>query len=165
MSTPFQLIWSDVSNNILTTSGFPIGFPGTSSQAQQLQVKSNASSLQTFETLKNVALFLTGDAADVNVVQNIWPFLGGISKPELNGGYDISFDFGRTYVRFDSTHGLEADPNTWINLPAESIGSQGADGTLGAFDTAHLLVRVVVPPGAIQFQLLNVSLGIDFDVI
>ncbi len=165
MSVPFQLVWSDVSNNILTQQWFPIGFPATTSQPQQLQVRSNAAALSTFETLTGVTFFLTGDPIDVDTVQNIWPTLGGLTKPELNGGLDISFDFGRTYIRFDSTHGVEGIPNTWIPMPIEAVGSQGAAETLGAFDTAHLIVRYVIPPGAIQYKQLDIRLALDFDII
>lgn len=165
MSTPFQLIWSDVSNNILTTQAFPIGFPGTVSIPHLLQVRSNAAALQTFETLTGVRFFLTGDPNDINTVQNIWPSLGGPSKPELNGGVDISFDFGQTYIRFDATNGVENEPSTWILLPIEAVGAQGAAQTLGAFDTAHLILRYIVPPGAAQFKKLDVRLAMDFDIL
>jgi hypothetical protein len=165
MSVPFQLLWTDASNNVLPIDWFPISFPGTVSSPIQVQVRSNAGALQTYETLTNVKFFLTGDPDDVNTVQNIWPFLGSVSKPELNGGYEISFDFGRTYTRFSTTMGLETDPSTWIPLPVEAVGSQGTDQTLGAFDTAHLIVRVVVPPGATQFKALDIRLGLDFDII
>lgn len=165
MSQPFQLVWSDISNNILTQTWFPIGFPGSSSAPLQLQVRSNAADLGTFETLTGVKFYLTGDPTDVNTVQTIWPSLGGTQRPELNGGLDISFDFGRSYIRFDTTHGLLTDQNTWIPLPAEAIGLQGADETIGAFDTAHLLVRVVIPPGATQFKKLDIKLALDFDII
>lgn len=165
MSIPFQLIWTDVSGNNLSQSWFPIGFPNTSSPSQQLQVKSNAITLGTFETLTNVKVFLTGNGDDLQAVQNEWPVLGGAIKPELNGGYDVSFDFGRTYTRFDSQHGLETDPNTWITLPQQAIGVQGVDGVLGAFDIAHLLVRVIVPPGATEYRKLDIRLALDFDII
>lgn len=165
MSVPFQLVWSDVSNNILTAQWFPIGFPATVSVPEQLQVRSNATALQTFETLTGVKFFLTGDPTDVDTVQNIWPSLGGSNKPELNGGLDISFDFGRTYTRFDSTHGVENSPSTWIALPVEAVGTQGTEQTLGAFDTAHLILRYTIPPGAVQFKLLDIRLALDFDII
>lgn len=164
-TTPFQLIWSDYSGNQLSQAGFPVGFPGTVSIAQQIKVTSNAIQLQTFETLVGVKFFLTGDANDINTVQNIWPTLGGLNEPELNGGFDVSFDFGSTYIRFDSTHGLQSDPSTWISLPAEAVGLQGVDETLGAFDTAYLIIRYVIPPQATQFGVLNVNLGMDFDII
>ena len=165
MSTPFQLIWTDVSNNVLGADWFPIGFPGTTSTPLQIQVKSNAAALQTYEILQNVKFFLTGDSNDVNTVQNIWPGLGGPSRPDLNGGYEISFDFGRTYVRFDSTVGVEANASKLLPLPVEAVGAQGLDETLGPFDVAHLILRVVVPPGATQYKALDVRLGMDFDII
>ncbi|HVI40920.1 MAG TPA: hypothetical protein VM577_09690, partial [Anaerovoracaceae bacterium] len=157
--------WKDVSNNVLEQAWFPIGFPNTTSKPQQLQVSSNAASLQTFETLTDVKLFLTGNTDDLQVVQSVWPNLGGPTRPELNGGYEISFDFGRTFIRFDTSHGLESDPLTWIPLPVEAVGVQGRAGTLGAFDAAHLIVRVIVPPGAVDYRKLDVKLAMDFDII
>jgi hypothetical protein len=165
MSTPFSLIWSDVSNNVLTKSWFPIGFPGTNSPPLQLQVGTNTTSLSTFNTLIDVAFYLTGDITDIDTIQNEWPTLGGSTRPELSGGLDISFDFGSTYIRFDSTHGVESDPTTWITLPAEAVGIQGADGILGAFDLAHLLVRVVVPPNVTEFKKFDIRLALGFDII
>ncbi len=166
MSTaPFQLIWTDESNNVLTEQAFPIGFPGTTSVPEQLQVHTNAATLQTYETLTGVKFFLTGDADDLNIIQNIWPSLGGSTRPELNGGLDISFDFGQTYTRFDSTHGLETDPSSWIPLPAEAVGAQGTDETLDAFSTAHFILRYVIPPGATQFEKFDIRLALDFDII
>lgn len=165
MSIPFQLVWRDLSNNALTQAAFPIGFSNTTSIAQQVQVSSNAITLQTFETLANVSLYLTGNANDINTVQNIWPTLGPTNRPDLNGGFDISFNLGRTYTRFDQNHGLESNPATWIPLPIDAVGSQGSASTLGAFDTAHFLIRVVIPPGATQFGQLDIRLALDFDII
>lgn len=172
MPIPFQIIWSDESRNEIRGPNIPnglvwlpIAFPGTTSETQFLQFRSNAQELQTYELLSDVKFFLTGNKDDVNIVQNVWTSYGNASKPELNGGFEISFDFGRTFIRFDSGVGVETDPNTWILLPATAVGSQGVDGILGAFDIARLLTRYVVPPGATQFQTLDLRLGIDFDII
>lgn len=165
MSTPFSLIWTDEFNNTLTTESFAICFPGNTSQAQQIQIRSNTAALFTFETLINVAFYLTGDADDINTVQNIWPTIGGTSNYQLKGGLDISFDFGRTYIRFDQTHGVKGDSSTWIPLPAEAVGYGAIAKTIGAFDTAHFLLRYVIPPNAAQFGKLNVALSIGFDII
>lgn len=165
MANPFQLLWYDGSGNILPSARFPIAFPGVTSPPQLIQLRTNAIALQTYETLQSMAFFLVGDSDDINIVQNIWPSLGNSSQVGLNGGYDISFDSGRTFVRFDSTHGLLSDPSSWIPMPAKAIGSQGLDGVLGAFDTAHLILRVVVPPGATQYQSFNMKLGVSFDIV
>lgn len=165
MAAPFQIIWLDGSGNPLPAAVFPIAFPGTTTPPQLVQMRSNAANLQTYETLEGVSFFLAGDPDDLNTVQNIWPTMGNASQSGLNGGYEISFDSGRTFVRFDATHGVRANQSTWISLPAEAIGSQGIDGVLGAFDTAHLIVRAVVPPGAIQFQSFSIQLGAGFDVV
>jgi hypothetical protein len=166
MSTsPFQLVWSNSFNIPITTAGFPVGFPGTTSTANLLEVASNAIAMGTFESLVGVGFFLVGDADDINTVQFVWPTLGGVSQPQLNGGVDISFDSGQTYTRFDPTNGVQANPSTWISLPAIAVGSQGAAETIGAFDIAHFIVRYVIPPGATQFGILNISLGLGFDIL
>lgn len=165
MADPFQIIWLDGSGNPLPAAVFPIQFPGTTTPPQLVQMRTNAAHLQTYETLEGVAFFLVGDTDDLNIVQNVWPTLGGSSQSGLNGGYEISFDSGRTFVRFDATHGVQSDKSTWITLPAEAIGSQGIIGTLGAFDTAHLIVRAVVPPGATDFRSFAIQLGAGFDII
>lgn len=172
MPSPFQIIWSDDSGNEIKGPDIPnglvwlpIGFPSTTSGIQSLQIHSNAQILQTYEVLSGVKFFLTGTPADVNIVQNIWPYYGDTTKPELNGGFEISFDFGRTYIRFSQSVGLASDSSTWVLLPASSIGTQGVDGILGAFDIARVITRYVIPPGANQFQSLDIHLGIDFDII
>jgi hypothetical protein len=166
MSTPpFQLIWSNSFNVPITAAGFPVSFPGTTSTAQLLEVATNAITLQTYESLVQVGFFLVGDADDINTVQFVWPTLGGATKPQLNGGVDISFDSGQTYTRFDPTHGVQSNPSTWIPLPAISVGAQGTDETIGAFDISHFIVRYVIPPGATQFGILNISLGLGFDIL
>lgn len=162
---PFLILWKDEFDNPVTQAIFPIGFPGTSSLPQQLQVQSNSATLGTFETLMGVKFFLTGDAEDINTVQNIWPFLGGSVNPQLSGGVDISFDFGQTFTRFDSNHGVEGNPSTWVLLPAEAVGIQGVAGVIGAFDLAHFIIRYVIPPEATQFGKLNVLISMGFDII
>lgn len=164
-TTPFQLMWSNNSDVQITTAGFPVAFPGTSSVAQQLQVRSNAMQLQTFETLEGVGFFLVGDTDDVNIIQNVWPAFGGTNEPQLSGGLDISFDNGQTYTRFDSTHGVKENSETWILLPQVSVGTQGTAATLGAFDTSHFIIRYVIPPGANQYGVFNISIGMGFDII
>ena len=86
--------------------------------------------------------YLTGDADDLTLVQKTWPNLGfayNPPRPELNGGFQISFD-GINWTTFsikDPTltgsvgAGDQNDPTTWILLPASSIGVNGQDGTLG----------------------------------
>lgn len=172
MPTPFQIIWSDNSGNEIRGPNIPngavwlpIGFPTTTSQIQSLQFRSNAQDLQTYEVLSNVNFYLTGNPNDVNTVQNIWTNYGGPTKPELNGGFEISFDFGRTYIRFNSNIGVESNPATWILLPTEAVGAQGIVGILGPFDIGRVIVRYIIPPAADQYQTFNISLGIDFDVI
>lgn len=168
---PFELIWSDASGNEIKGPDlpagnymFPVSFPGTTSASTQIQVRSNSSILLTYETLTNVKFYLTGSAADVTTVQQVWPNVSA-TQLQLNGGFEISFDFGRTYIRFDSNNGVKASPNTWVQLPAEAIGLQGSDGKLGAFDSATMFIRFVVPPSATQYKVLDIKLGVDFDII
>lgn len=168
---PFQVFWTDASGNEIKgpdnptgTYMFPVVFPGTSSLATQIQMRTNARDLQSYETVQNVSFYLSGNATDVNTVQNVWPVISS-SQSQLNGGFDISFDFGRTYIRFNNTTGVLGDPSSWILLPAEAIGSQGVDGQLGAFDSATMIIRLVIPPSATEYKILNIELGVDFDVI
>jgi hypothetical protein len=164
-TTPFQLLWSNSSNSPISSAGFPVGFPGTTSVAQALEVASNALVLKTYESLTGVGFFLVGDTDDINTVQYVWPTIGGTNQPELNGGVDISFDLGQTYTRFDPNNGVQSDSSTWISLPVSAIGSQGTAGTIGAFDTAHFIIRYVIPPSANQYGVLNISLGMGFDIL
>jgi len=164
MANPFEILWSDGSGNPITNAWFPVGFPGTSSEAKGIQMTTNAISLQTFESLQDVQLFLTGDADSLEIVQNQWPVISS-TNTGLNGGYDISFDNGQTYTRFTPTAGLVSNPSTWITVPATAIGSGAIDGQLSAFDTAHFLLRVVVPPSATNFQVFNVVLSANFNIL
>lgn len=165
MSKPFAIVWTDEFNNVLTTEAFAISFPATTSQPQQIQVASNAASLQTYETLIDVAFFLTGDPDDINIIQSIWPTIGGDSNTQLNGGAEISFDSGQTFIRFDVSHGKKEDSTTWIPLPAAAIGFGAVEQTLGPFDRGHLIFRYVIPPGATQFKKFNITLSMGFDIL
>jgi hypothetical protein len=141
---------------------FPVSFPGRYSDALLITLRSSARDSHTFETLNNVKLFLLG--SDVPVVQKQWPVLDA-TRPEMNGGFEISFDNGRNYIRFDANNGLETNPATWITIPASAIGLDGADGILGPFDQAHFLVRYKVPPQVTLFKVLDIRLAASFDVV
>lgn len=143
---------------------FPVTFPGRFSEAKKVTLRSSARDSNTLETLTNVKLFLTGDADDLQIVQSIWPAMDA-DRPELNGGLEISFDEGRTYTRFSSAVGLQSNSGTWITLPASAIGLNGTDGKLGPFDQAHMLLRYKIPPGADQYRVFDVRLGVSFDVV
>lgn len=142
----------------------PISFPGSIGMQQAITLSTSALQDGTFDTLQGVKLYLTGDPDDVNTVQMIWPYLNN-QRQDLNGGLEISFDNWVSVTRFDKYNGNFADPSTWIVLPAKSIGLYGIDGTLGAFDTAHIMIRYTVPPGADQNQVMNIWLEADFDVV
>lgn len=144
---------------------YPIGFPAITTDAQAITLRSSARDTHTFENLTNLKLYLTG--SDVSVVQESWPYLGDAftpARPELNGGFQISFDGGRNYITFDKQHGYEQDPSTWIQVPGIAIGLNGADGVLGAFDDAHFLVRYKIPSLAATFKVLDLQLIPDFDI-
>lgn len=144
---------------------YPIGFPAGTTDAQLISLRSSARDTHTFERLTNLRLYLTG--SDVSIVQESWPYLGNTfspARPELNGGFLISFDGGRNYITFDKTHGYESDPTTWIQVPALAIGLNGIDGVLGAFDDAQFLVRYKIPSLASSFKVLDIQLVPDFDI-
>jgi hypothetical protein len=83
----------------------------------------------------------------------------------VTGGVEISFDNGLTWNRFSNTVGLARTPSTWLVLPQEAVGSVGTAGQIGAFDTAHMLVRYVIPPSVTLTKILDVQLQIDCDVV
>ena len=146
---------------------FPVGFPGTVGTPQVLTLQSSASAQGSLETFKNVRFYLTGDPDDLALVQGLWPVLGNAYSParaDLNGGFEISFD-GSNYTRFSNTVGLQSDPSTWLTLPAIAIGSNGADGVLGAYDTAQIFVRYNVPSVANIFKIFNIQLAVDADIV
>ena len=146
---------------------FPVGFPGKVSPVQSLTLQSSASAQGSLETFKSVKLYLTGDPADLAMVQGSWPSLGNAFTParaDLNGGFEISFD-GANYTRFSNTVGLASDPTTWITLPAIATGSSGADGVLGAYDTAQIFVRYVIPPSVTTYKTLGIQLAVDADIL
>jgi hypothetical protein len=173
--TPSYLIWSQ-NGTILRgyQSGawvngslvYPIAFQGSASATESITLQSSAASGGSLETFRNVKLYLTGDPGDIAVVQGVWPYFGNAyspPRPEMNGGFEISFD-GSTFIRFSKEVGYEADPNTWITLPALSMGQGGADGVLGAFQAAQIYVRYTVPSVASVYKTLNIQLAVDCDI-
>lgn len=147
---------------------YPVSFPGSLSIPQVATLRSSARATNTLETLSGVKLYLTGNTSDLSIVQGQWPYLGNSftpSRPELNGGMEISFDGGRSYTRFSNEVGLEATSATWITLPAVSVGLNGIAGQLGPFDQAHFLLRFNIPQGATLYKVPDVRLAADFDII
>jgi hypothetical protein len=175
MAAPFYLIWK--SNSVLLAGyntpmwldgelTFPIIFPGTTTAAQNLALSSSAATNQTFETLINVAFYLSG--TDVPVVQGQWPYLldaYGNSTSVVTGGFEISFNNGLTWSRFSNEVGLGDSPSTWLPLPQEAVGSVGTAGQIGAFDTAHMLVRYVIPPAVSLTKVLDIRLEVGCEVV
>jgi hypothetical protein len=133
-----------------------ISFPNTQTAPINVRVSSSARQNSTFDTLRQVRFYLTGDPGQLATVQGLWPTQGG--------GLQISFDGGRTYNTFSTVYGYEADPATWVLLPAESIGLNGSNGVLGAFDSANILLRYMIPELATQYQVYDIALTADFDV-
>lgn len=145
---------------------FPIAFPGGPSATETITLQSSSSAEGTLETFRDVKLYLTGDPADIAVVQGLWPYIGDAyipSRDEMNGGLEISFD-GSNFLRFSKEVGYEADPSTWITLPAMSIGQNGQNGVLGAYDTAEFYVRYIIPTVASVYKTLNIQLAADADI-
>jgi hypothetical protein len=174
----FYLIWQqngvtltgkDSSGNYINNAlVFNINYPGNLTEAQNISVSSSAQTENTFNTLTNVGIYLTGDPVSLEIVQQLWPTLGNGYYPvraDLNGGFQISFDGGSNYTTFDPSTGVEGQPNTYITLPALAVGINGETGTLGAFDVANFIIRLIIPPGAVEYQQLNIALALDFDII
>lgn len=166
MAPGFFLIWSRNFSVLVGKNGneflqkpaiHGISFPGNSTNPISINVKSSASQNHTFETLKNVQLYITGPASQIKTIQLDWPALGG--------GLQISFDEGKTYNTFTTTYGYYADSSTWVTLPAIAVGLNGIAGTLGPFDSASMLLRYVIPEGATQLSVFELALTADFDVI
>lgn len=134
-----------------------ITFPNNQTIPVNITLASSARDLQTFDIFTNVRLYLTGDSTQIATIQGVWPTQGG--------GLFISYDGGRTFVPFTTTYGYEADPTTWVLLPAAAVGLNGMDGILGPFDSANLVLKYVIPEQATQYQIYNIALTADFDVL
>ena len=156
----FQLQWENTTVAITAPVYFDVTYSGRTSDSLELSFSSPAILLGTTEVLSSVKLYL--DGPDVDVL-NSWTYIS--SKVNLNGGVEISFDDGRVWTRFSPTVGNKAMPSTWVTLPGEAIGSLGVDGTLNPFDTATILLRLVVPPGFTDYRILAFYIGVDYDVI
>jgi hypothetical protein len=178
MASSFYLIWEqpDITlRGYAATTGwvdgglsFPVCFPQRYSEAKIVTLRSSARDSGTLETLKSVKFYLTGNATDLIQVQETWPYYGSSFSPnrvELNGGFEISFDEGRTYTRFSKTAGYASDPSTWISLPASAVGLNGIAGQLGPYDRARIYMRYRVPQQATNYKLLDVRLAVDFDIV
>jgi hypothetical protein len=133
-----------------------ITFPTQSTVPINVRMSSSSHDLGTFDTFRNVKLYLTGAANQIAIVQGLWPTQGG--------GLLISYDGGKTYTPFTTTYGYEADPTTWVLLPAVAVGLGGHDGILGPFDSANLVLKYVIPEQATQYDIYDVQLTADFDV-
>ncbi len=166
LSTPqFYLVWTqgtsvligDVNGVFQQNEAVQgISFPNNSTIPLNVRMASCAREIQSFDTLINVRLYLTGDPTEIATVQTIWPPLGG--------GLFISYDGGKTYTPFTTTYGYVNDPTTWVLLPATAIGLNGVQGTLGPFDSANFILKYVIPEQATQYQIYDISLTADFDV-
>jgi hypothetical protein len=133
-----------------------ITFPSHETTPVNVRMSSSSHDLQTFDTFRNVKLYLTGDPKQIAVVQGVWPTQGG--------GLFISYDGGKTYTAFSTTYGYEAAPSTWVLLPAVAVGLNGLNGVLGPFDSANLVLKYVIPEQATQYDIYNIQLTADFDV-
>lgn len=140
---------------------YPISFPSSVTDPQNISLQSSSLISNKNYVLKNVYLYLIGE--DANTIQNIWPYLGGSTRPELNGGLEISFD-GINWTRFNHTTGLKSARNTWLLLSSESTGN-AQDGVLGPLDVANLMIRYIIPYEITLYKVLDVSLGINFEVV
>lgn len=174
-----NLVWRNDAGTVLKNDAmdgslvFAATFPGVTGKAQKLLLSTPAVSDGTYASLRNVQVFLSGDAGQIDTLLNVWPNYSLRSTPnraELNGGIEVSFDRGYSFRRLgalpDGTRsGFPDDPSTWITLPRACILPGSSDGILGPFDLATLFVRYVVPPLADQFQIFDVRLEAAFDVV
>ena len=143
---------------------YPINYPGGITPPQSVSLQSSSLANNQNYVLQNIYLYLTGE--DANTVQTVWPYLGNTSipvRPELSGGFEISFD-GISWTRFNSSIGVQNNRETWLLLSSESTGN-GVDGQLGPLDVANIMLRYVIPPGITLYKVLDVSLGINFEVV
>jgi len=153
---------------VLTGLSLPVSFPGTTTQGTAITMTSSSVDLHTLETFTNVRFYLGGDTDQLAFIQGpsnnseVIPWTENITSP---GGVQISFDGGKTFTLFDQTHGYIGDPSTWIILPEIAVGTGGADGVLGPYDMASMIVQVTIPELADQLQMISVNLNVDFDVI
>ncbi len=171
---PLNLIWT-LNGNSISSLPFPIAFPGVMGAAQELTLRTSAAEDLTYLNLTGVQFFLDGDADELNTLLYEWPYYGSqpgaIPQPSLNGGIEVSFDNGVTFQRFCRSRfvlpglGDPADPTTWLTLPSAAIFPSDADGNLGAFATASMLLRYNVPAQANQYQIFDVRLEAAFDVV
>jgi hypothetical protein len=133
-----------------------ISFPGYTTIPIQVTMASSGRSLRTFDTLINTKLYLTGNPAEIEIVQVIWPTMGG--------GLYISYDNGKTYTPFTTTYGYQPNPATWPLVPAGSIGLNGEDGVLSFLQSANFVLKFIIPVKATQYQIYDIALTADFDV-
>ena len=119
-------------------------------------LRSSAALSGSPEILNNVRFFLTGPVADLKRLLEDWPAAGN--------GLDISFNEGRTWLRFGLDIGNPADPATWIPMPGSAVGSLSPDGQIGPMDVAHMYLRLSVGPvpDAIYSRI---QIGMDCDVL
>lgn len=61
--------------------------------------------------------------------------------------------------------GDPSNPSSWLGLPAIAIGTGASDGVLGPYDTATLYLRYVIPGTADEYQVFNIQLAVDCDIV
>lgn len=185
MSAPFNLIWSQNGSIIRGYQNgayvegslvFPVTFPGKITDPLTITLRSSAQANGTLDILSGVKLYLTGNADDLATVQSSWPNLGFAYNPprnEMNGGLQVSFD-GSNWTTFSKKQsgvsgsvgvGDQADPITWILLPATAIGTGASNGVLGPYDMATMYLRYVIPATASTFKVFNISVAVDCDIV
>src|SRR5208283_463846 len=98
----FSILWGQQGTMVrgIDAGGVPLSgvdnqgiiFPWQTTQAKALVLSSSAIYDNIGEELVSVYFYLDGTAADLSVVQGLWPSQGG--------GMQISFDQGATYQTF-----------------------------------------------------------------
>jgi hypothetical protein len=127
---------------------FGVVVPGQTIGPLTVDLQSSTFLQGTMYVLSGIQFYLDGDAATVALLNTTWP--------AMNGGIELSFDDGQTWIRF-------TQPGQRIPLPPTSVLDQL--GQLQPAETAQFLLRLVVPAAANPNGLNQLRLGVEFDVL
>lgn len=135
---PLKLIWTV--NGTELSSGvfyFPISFPNQISEPVHFSISSNAHSRGTYDTFRNIYVFLSGTEEMLEEL--------GVAWPAEDCGLQLSLDRGLSWVPLDAYRG--------VGIP-----------DIGPFDRVDLSLRIKVPPQISSPGLKEVFLDVDCDI-
>jgi hypothetical protein len=135
---PIRLIWKRNEIPCGLTLYFPIGFGNELGQPIKMTVSSNTHRRGTYETFRNIYLFLSGTEEMITEIGTTWPEL-------YNCGLQMSLDGGLSWITFRTYSG--------INIP-----------DLGPFDKHEVSVRLKTPPMVEKTGLKEVFLDVECDL-